>query len=106
MGRVQIIHIYRIPWVKVEKSQDKEDVLSKVSITSLIQGQQELKSIHKEKGFQLITSKDQTISNLHLMATIIQCHHKELLVGIIREWEVTHFKMRVHKVGLRMEVSF
>lgn len=77
MDRDQITHIYRTHLVKVEKFQDRVVVLSKVLTTSLTQGQPEHRSIHRERGFQPIISKEIMICNRHLTVITIQCLRKE-----------------------------
>jgi hypothetical protein len=63
----------------VEKSQGKEDVLSKALTISSTQGLLELKSIHREKGSRLITSKEAMKSNHQSMDIITQCLLRELI---------------------------
>lgn len=86
--------------------------LSKASITSLIQGQLELKSIHKGSESQHIISKEVERSNHHMEVTIIQFRQVEVLdldqdtVIQIQELVAILCLMRVLKVGLKMAVFF
>lgn len=92
----------RIPWARTQKYQDREVEPSKASITSLIQELPVVKSIHNERGYQLIISNmekffllTQTLLEVPELE-VIQYHLRQALaVARIQELEVLPIKVTV-----------